>query len=175
MKIRKLNILPAVSLVAITFLSGCSKDDGPIPSRVTINDIPTISTAVDPTGSTTIPISNPASFSGKFNSTLYFPGTPGPEKVDIVVRKTNGTTINNNNVKQFKTSITAFPASFTVSVAEIQALFGVPIVLNDNYDFAPDIYVSGRKFEAFPLVGSGTGAGVRAMPLYSEFARYTVK
>jgi hypothetical protein len=54
-------------------------------------------------------------------------------------------------------------------------LFGTAIVLNDNYDFAPDIYVGTRKFEAFPLIGSGTGAGVRAMPLYSEFARYTAK
>jgi hypothetical protein len=175
MKIRKLNILLAVSFGAIIAISGCTKDDGPIPSRVTINDIPVISTSVDPTGSTTIPISNPATFSGKFKAELYFPGATPPTKIDIVVRKTNGTTINNNNVKVFKASVTSLPAAFTVTAAEITTLFGTAIVLNDNYDFAPDIYIGDRKFEAFPVVGTGTGAGVRAMPLFSEFARYTAK
>ena len=104
---------------------------------------------------------------------FIFPGTTPPTKVDIVVRKTKGTTINNNNVKVFKTGITTFPTSFTVTAAEIAALFGTAIALGDNYDFAPDIYVGDRKFEAFPATGNGTGAGLNGQPLFGEFARFT--
>ena len=50
-------------------------------------------------------------------------------------------------------------------------MFGA-IALNDTYDFAPDIYVGTRKYEAFPAVGVGTGNGVIAGPLYKEFARF---
>jgi hypothetical protein len=172
MKIRKINILLAVSLGAIIAFSGCTKDDGPIPSRVTINDVPVITTTIDPTGSQFITFSNMAAFSGKFKVDLYFPGATPPTKVDIVVRKSNGSTVNNTNVKLYKAGVTSLPASYTITAAEIAALFGVAIALNDNYDFAPDIYMGAKRYEAFPLVGTGTGAGVIAMPLYKEFARF---
>ena len=99
----------------------------------------------------------------------YFPGTTPPTKVDIVVRK-NGSSA---NVKVFKTGVTTFPTTFTVTSAEIATLFGVAVALGDTYDFAPDLYVGTRKFEAFPATGVGTGNGVIAMPLFSEFARFS--
>ena len=175
MKIKKLNILLAVSFGALIAFSSCSKDDGPIPSRVTITDVPAISTNIDPAGSQSILLSNLAAFAGKFTVSLYFAGATPPTKIDIVIRKSNGTTVNNNNVKLYKAGITTFPTSYTVTAAEIAAIFGTPLVLNDNYDFAPNIFLGDRKLEAFPLIGSGTGAGVRAMPLFSEFTRFTVK
>ena len=172
MKIRRINILLAVSLVAFVAFSGCSKDDGAIPERVSIAAVPTITTNIDPAGSQAIDLLNLASFSGKFKVDLYFPGTTPPTKVDIVVRKWNGASANNNNVKVYKAGVTTFPTTLTVTAAEIATLFGTPIVLGDTYDFAPDIYVGDRKFEAFPVVGNGTGAGLNGQPFFSEFARF---
>ena len=174
MKIRKINILMAFSLVAIITLAGCNKDDGPIPERVTTTEVPVVSTTIDPTGSPQITFTNQAAFAGKFKVELYFPGATPPTKVDIVIRKTNGTTINNNNVKLYKADVTTLPATYTITAAEIAALFGA-ITLNDNYDFGPDIYVGTRKFEAFPATGIGTGPGVSTMPFYREFARFSAK
>ena len=171
MKIRKISLLLAIFLGAIIAFTGCKKDDGATKKRVTINDVPTITTTIDATGSQFIDVLNMAAFSGKFKSDLYFPGTTPPSKVDIVVRKN----ASNSNVKLYKAGVTSLPASFTVTTAEIAALFGTALALNDNYDFAPDIYVGVRKFEAFPAVGVGTGNGVIAMPLYKEFARFTVR
>jgi hypothetical protein len=173
MKIRKINILLFLSLGAIIVLSGCSKNDGAVTDKVPITAVPTITTNIDPTGSASINMLNLAAFSGKFKVDNYFPGQAVPSKFDIVVRKTKGTTINNSNVKVFKTGLTALPSSFTVTSAEIAALFGTAITLGDNYDFGPDFYVGERKFEAFPAVGNGTGAGLNGQPLYGEFARFS--
>jgi hypothetical protein len=173
MKIRKINILLAISLGAIIGFSGCTKDDGALPERVTVTEVPVITTNIDPTGSQSINLLNLAAFSGKFKVDMYFPGATPPTKYDIVVRKWNGTAANNNNVKVFKTGITTLPTNFTVTAAEIATLFGAPIALGDNYDFAPDFYVGERKFQAFPAVGVGTGAGVIGQPLYGELARFT--
>ena len=171
MNIKKINIM-ALALGAFVVLAGCGKDDGPIPSRIKIEDVPTITTNIDPTGSQSINMLNLGAFSGKFKVDNYFPGTKTPTKVDIVVRKTVGATINNNNVKLFKADVTTLPANFTVTAAELAALFG-PITLGDNYDFAPDIYVGSQKYEAFPAIGTGTGVGHNGQPLWSEFARFS--
>ena len=180
MKIKKINILLALGVIAI--FSGCEKDDGALPERVSIADVPTITTNVDATGSTIINSLNAttlATFAGKFKVDNYFPGTPPPTKVDIVVRKNNfhpdtnpNAVTNNNNVKVFKTGVTSLPANFTVTAAEIATLFGAPIQTYDNYDFAPDIYVGDKKYEAFPVTGLGAGTGHAGHPLWSEFARY---
>jgi hypothetical protein len=172
MKIRKISILLAASLGAILAFSGCKKDDGAIRERVSIAAVPTITTNIDATGSQAIDLLNLASFSGKFKVDLYFPGTTPPTKVDVVVRKSNGA-VTNANVKVYKAGVTVFPTTFTVTAAEIAAVFGVPIALGDAYDFATDIYVGDRKFEAFPAVGAGTGAGLNGQPFFSEFARFS--
>jgi len=171
MKIRKINILLALCLGVLIAFSSCTKDDGAIPKDIAIAAVPTITNNIDPTGSQTIDLTNLASFSGKFKVDNYFPGTTNPSKVDIVVRKSNGT-VNNSNVKVYKAGITTFPTNFTVTAAEIAALFGTAIKLGDTYDFASDIYVGDRKFEAFPVTGNGTGAGLNGQPFFSEFARF---
>lgn len=169
MKIRKISILSALFLGLAMAFTSCTKNDGAITNKVTINDVPAITTAVDASGSQSIDMLNLSAFSGKFNMSLYFPGAVAPDKVDIVVRK-NGS---NANVKVYKAGVTALPASYTITVTDLQTLFGAAVVLGDSYDFAPDIYVGTKKFEAFPAVGAGSGAGPVAMPLYSEFARFS--
>jgi len=149
--------------------SGCEKDDGPISDIYPITAVPTISTPIDPTGSQAIDMLNLAAFAGKFKVEQYFPGTTPPTKIDVVVRKN----ASNTNVKVFKAGVTSLPAAYTVTAAELATLFGAPIVLGDRYDFAPDIYVGDRKFEAFPVTGTGIGTGHNGHPLFSEFARFS--
>jgi hypothetical protein len=171
MKLKQINILSALALFFVIAFTSCKKDDGPIPKRVGIEDIPTITSNIEAGSATTIAFTNQAAFQGKFKVALYFPGTAAPTKVDIVVRKNASAA----SVKVFKADVTTLPASFTVTAAEIVALFGAPIALNDNYDFAPNIYVGNKKYEAFPLTGLGSGAGVVNMPGFGEYVRYSAK
>lgn len=168
MRLKNINIITAIALGAVMLFTGCSKDDGAIPERIDIQDVPVITTNIDPTGSPAIDLLNLASFQGKFKVAQYFAGATPPSKVDIVVRK-NGSAA---NVKVFKTDVATFPSTFTVTAAELAALFGAPIVLGDTYDFAPSLYVGNNKYDAFPATGSGTGAGVNGMPGFGEFARF---
>ena len=174
MKLKKINILTAIALGAVITITGCSKDDGAIPKRIKIEDVPAVSTNTETGGTTgTITFSNQAAFSGKFIVSLYFAGALPPAKVDVVVRKNNSAA----NVRLFKAGVTSLPANFTVTAAEIATLFGTPLALNDTYDFAPDIYVGERKYEAFPAVGLGNGQGITGMSSigFGEFVRYSVK
>jgi len=175
MKLRKINIATALALGTVITFTGCSKDDGAIPERINIEDVPAISTNLETGGTTAnITFSNQATLQGKFKVALFFPGATPPAKVDIVVRKNASVA----NVKLFKADITSFPASFTVTAAEIAAMFGTPLILNDNYDFAPDIYVGTKKYEAFPAAGVvGSGQGITGMSTigYGVFVRYSVK
>jgi hypothetical protein len=168
MKLRKINILTTITLATVFILAGCSKDDGAVRKKVGIEEVPVITTNVDATGSQAIDLLNLSAFQGKFKMDLYFRGATPPDKVDIVVRK-NGSAA---NVKMFKADVATFPSSFTVNAADLAALFGTPIALGDTYDFAPNLYVGDKKYEAFPAIGSGNGAGVIGMPQFSEFARF---
>jgi hypothetical protein len=174
MKFRQ-NIFTALALSALVFI-GCSKDDGPIPERIGIEQVPAMTMNLDPqklNNIDTIRFGTQAAFLGKFKVGMVFPTAAKPSKVDIVVRK-NGSAA---NVKLFKADVTEFPTGFTVTAAEIVALFGAPVALNDTYDFAPDIYVGAKKYQAFPTVGAGNGAGVVGMNSigFYEYVRITVK
>jgi hypothetical protein len=173
MKNRKINIFATLTLGLIISLAGCKKDDGGIRSSVVINNVPAISTSIESTGSQAIDLLNLAGFSGKIQVSSYFQGATPPDKIDIVVRK-NGSS---SNVKVFKKDITTIPASITVSAAEIASLFGAPIALGDAYDFAPDLYVGVKKYEAFPAsIGTqavtSNNSGIQAYPGFSQFARF---
>lgn len=176
MKFRNINILTALALGAVLTFIGCSKDDGAIPKRIGIEDVPAMTMNLEPqklNNIDTIRFGTPAAFAGKFKVAMVFPDAAKPAKVDIVVRKNASAA----NVKLFKADVATFPTSFTVTAAEIATLFGVPIALNDNYDFAPDIYVGSKKYQAFPAVGAGNGSGVIGMNSigFYEFVRITVK
>jgi hypothetical protein len=165
-----INILTAIAII----FTGCSKDDGAIPERVSIQNVPVITTNLEAGGTTgTIAFNNQGAFEGKFKVALYFTDAKAPDKVDVVVRKNASVA----QVKLFKADVTSLPASFTIKAADLAALFGTPLTLNDTYDFAPDIYVGEKKYEAFPAVGAGNGSGVQGMSVvgFGEFVRFTVK
>lgn len=175
MMLKKIYKLAAVVLGTAIIFTSCSKDDGAIPDNVNIQDVPAVSMNFD-AGNTadTIAISNPGAFQGKFKATVYFSGATPPTKVDIMVRKNAKLA----NVKLFKANITTLPASFSITAAELETLFGAPVTLKDTYDFAPDIYVGEKKYEAWPASGvTGSGQGVVGMSSvgFGELVRYTVK
>ena len=183
MKFRNIKILTALALGTVMF-TACSKDDGPIPNRIGIEEVPAMTMNLEPQKKDnidTIRFGTPAAFSGKFRTAMVFPSSTKPTKVDIVVRKNNlpttSTVVSNANVKVFKADVTSFPTSFTITAAEITALFGAPIALHDAYDFAPDIYVGEKKYQAFPTTGAGSGSGVIGMNSigFYEFVRISVK
>lgn len=163
-----------MALGTVIAFTGCSKDDGAIPKRISIEDVPAVTTNLETGGTAaTIAFTNQAAFQGKFKVALYFTGATPPAKVDVVVRK-NATA---GNVKVYKADVTSLPASFTITAAEIATLFGTPLSLNDTYDFAPDVYVGTKKYEAFPATGLGSGQGITGMSTigYGEYVRYSVK
>src|SRR5690606_14031550 len=164
---------PAGLLTLLAF-SGCTKDDGPIKDEYLslIDAVPAISTALDPTGSPAIDVLNTGSFQGKFTVSEFItgPGSESPEKLDVVVRK-NGAT--GPDVKDFQANVTTLPASYTITTAQLEALFGAPVTVGDNYDFSTDIYIKGgRKYEAFPLGGIATSSGPTAAPGFSYMTRF---
>ncbi len=161
-----------IFIAGILFLTGCKKDDGILKNEILsiVDEVPAISTIKNSTGSQAIDLTNLASFQGKLDIVMYFPGATPPPKVDIVVRK-NGSS---SNVKVYKAGVTTIPSSFTVTAAEISTLFGAPIALGDNYDFSVNIYLkSGTVYEAFPAGGLGTASGPVNQPNYSYFARFS--
>jgi hypothetical protein len=162
-----------ILIVIVTFIS-CSKNDGPIPDRVSIEDVPAITTNLEAGGTTaTINYNNQSAFEGKIKVDLYFSGATPPAKVDIVVRK-NGAAA---SVKLFKADVTSLPLNFSVKATDIATLFGTALAVNDTYDFAPDIYVKEKKYEAFPATGVGSGSGVTGMSSvgFGEYVRFSVK
>lgn len=173
MKLINKNILTIFSFIALIALTGCSKDDGAIPKNIGIEDVPVVSTNLEAGGTAaTIAFTNQAAFQGKFKVTMFFSDAKPPTKVDVIVRK-NGT-----NIKQFKADVSTLPASFTVTAADIATLYGTTALsLNDTYDFAPDIYVGTKKYEAFPATGTGSGQGITGMSAigFGEYVRYSVK
>lgn len=173
MKRSIINILTAIVFGILITVTGCSKDDGAIPERVGIEDVPVVTTNLETGGTTgTITFNNQGAFEGKLKVALYFADATPPAKVDIVVRKNASVA----QVKLFKADVTTLPTSFTVKAADITALFGT-LTLNDTYDFAPDIYVGNKKYEAFPAVGAGNGSGVQGMSAvgFGEYVRFSVK
>lgn len=163
--------------LATILLAGCKKDDGPVPEAVAIERVPAPLVTIDTTGSPAIDLLDQASFAGKFKVGLYFPNDIPPSKFDIVVRKND----DNTNVKVFQAGVTSFPTSFTITAAQLTALFGTPVMLNDNFDIGVDVYSrSGKKYPAFPLVGLGYAAafqpdhpGFNVVIRYSAICKYS--
>jgi hypothetical protein len=178
MNFRKINIVTALAFTALVTFTSCSKDDGAIPNRVGIEDVPAVSMNTETGGvGANLSLAAAGTFEGKFKASVYFAGATPPTKIDVMVRKNAASTgVNNANVKTFKLDIAALPANFTVTAAEIEALFGAPLKVKEVYDFGPNIYVKGKKYEAFPATGIGSGQGVAGMSAvgFGEFVRYTV-
>ncbi|MBK5269698.1 MAG: hypothetical protein JJE22_01665 [Bacteroidia bacterium] len=156
-------------LLASLFFVGCKKNDGPIPNDVALERVPT-PLVKKSGGSQAIDMTNLGAFQGKFDVGLYFASDIPPTKFDVVVRKNN----DNGNIKVLQADVATFPTSFTITAAQLAALFGSPLALGDNYDISVDVYAqSGKKYEAFPAVGVGYGSGVAGQPGASTSVRYS--
>ena len=156
-------------LLAFTLLAGCSKNDGPIPKDIVLDRTPEPQVTKSG-GSQAIDVTNLASFQAKFDVGVYYTSDIQPSKYDVVIRK-NG---NDTTVKFFKKDITTFPTSLDINVNDLETLFGEPVVLGDNYDIGVDMYMaSGKKYEAFPLVGTGYGSGISQQPGATPSIRYS--
>lgn len=161
MKFSSIKIFTAVALVIIITFTACSKDDGAIPDRISIEDVPAVSINLESGAiAANITLADQAAFQAKFKLSMFFNDATPPTKVDIVARKKNGTI---GPVKVFKTDITALPANFTITAAELANLYGTPFVLKDTCEIALDLYVGTKKYEAFPLYSTGSAQGVSGM------------
>jgi hypothetical protein len=159
-------------VAGLLFLIGCKAKFVGLDPSVEIYKVPAVTSHLDATGSPNIQLSDLNGFSGKVVLALYFKDQPAPEKIDLVVRKNLA---GGAAVKLVQAGITSFPTTVTVTAEQIRSLFGEDLKAGDNYDFAADVYTSDGKFEAFPANGPGTANSVANGPLYSAFARFTVR
>lgn len=156
-------------LFTFVLIAGCSKNDGPIPKDVILERVPEPQVTKE-SGSQSIDVTNLAGFQAEFSVGVYYNSDIRPSKYDVVIRK-NG---NDTTVKVFKKDITTFPTSLTVSANDFKTLFGAPVELGDNYDISVDIYTtSGKKYEAFPLVGAGYATSIPQQPGAATSIRYS--
>lgn len=161
MKFTKLNIVSVLATAAVLSFTSCSKDDGAIPKRVGIDDVPVISTNLESGAiAANISLADQANFQGKLKVTLYFDKATPPTKIDVVARKNRSTA----SVKVYKADVTSLPFAFTITAADLATLFGAPIANGDVYEFAPDIYVGATRYEMWPASGvAGNGSGPTGM------------
>lgn len=157
-------------------LTSCSKDDGAIPKRVGIEDVPVITTNLVKNNGTvdTIFLSTQAGYSGAVKVAMYFPGQVTPTQVDIVVRKNGLAT----DVKVLQAAVKEFPTTINVTAAQLVTLFGGnALTSGQTYDIAPDIYVGENKYQAFPITGLGNGQGVTGMSSigFGEYVRIRIR
>lgn len=157
--------IKAVILTAIIF-TACKKNDGPTP--IELIRVPQVQVTKVEGSDQVIDVLNLEGFEGKFTIGTYYANDIKPEKMDVVIIK-NG---DNTNVKVFKSAVTSFPSEYTVTIADLEGLFGEPVELNDRFDVGGDVYLNGQKFEAFPLKGTANGGGVASQPGATPFTRY---
>jgi hypothetical protein len=155
------------SFLLLLFVTGCRKDDNPkIPGLIRV---PTPLITKDQSGDATISKDEPLAFQGKFIVDLFFKTDIPPQKMDVVVRKNNG------SVKVFKEGLTTFPTTVEITGADLQTLFGEAPVLGDKFEVGVDITTrDGYKAEAFPAVGSPYGSNVGNQPGSSLRIDYSV-
>lgn len=164
---KKILAFITVVIVTATVFTACKKNDGPVP--VDLVRVPQVQVVKVAGTDAVIDVLNLADFEGKFTVGTYYANDIKPEKMDVVIVK-NG---NNANVKVFKTDVTTFPSEYTITTAELEALFGAPVELNDRFDIGGDVYINGQKFQAFPITGTANGGGVATQPGASPFTRYS--
>ncbi len=154
-------------LSAVVLLNSCRKEDNSkIPELVRF-PLPKI--VKDAGSDQVIDASDPHTFTGKFTVGLYHEGDAPPSKYDVVVIKNEDKSI----VKTITPNVTTFPTSITITGAQLETLFGSPIVVGDKFDISVDVTTqSGKKYLAFPITGEPYAAGIAAQPNSSTRIRY---
>jgi len=143
----------------------CRKEDNPKIPALTKVPVMKLVAVAGSDGSIDV-ANNPANFKANFDVSMLFPEDAPPQKVDVGVRKNGGGT-----VKVVKADVSTYPANIQVTGQQLIDWFG-PIVLNDFFDFATDVYVGGQKLEAFPATGVQYSGGTVNIPGSSPRLRY---
>ncbi len=155
-------------ITATAFFMGCEKNDGPV--SVDLARAPQVQVDKVDGSDAVIDVLNPDAFKGVFTVGTYYANDIPPQKMDVVIVK-NG---DNAGAKVFKADLTTFPSQFEITTADLAALFGAPVELNDSYDVGGDVYTtSGQKFQAFPPGATANGGGVPTQPGANPFTRYS--
>lgn len=141
--------------VACLFVTGCRKSDNPkIPD---MERVPLPSVTRDATSDRFISPVDPNSFNGKVNIDLFYKNDVKPAKFDVVVIKND----NKANSQVLRADVTTYPISVEITGAQLATLFGATIQEGDRFDIGVDVTTqSGKKYPAFPEVGTAYGAGV---------------
>ena len=165
---KRIIIYGSIVVAILTVLNACRKEDNPrIPSLEKFEWMPQF--VKDQTTDLNIDGKEPLNFVGKFTLDKYFETDINPQKVDIVVIK-NG---NTGNIKMIKPDVTTFPATIEITGPQLETLFGVPIVLGDNFTIGADLTThSGKKFDAFPTIGESYASGITSEPGGSPTLEY---
>lgn len=99
-------------------------------------------------------------YSGKFVVDTYYKDLPTDAKVVIAM---NG---NYTTPKTFKTGVTTFPTSYTITTAELKTLFGLTaIIIGDYFEIGLDMQMKdGKWYPAFNPKGVAYGSGPSNLP-----------
>jgi len=143
----------------------CRKEDNPKIPALTKVPVMKLVAVAGSDGSIDV-ANNPANFKANFDVSMLFPEDTPPQKVDVVVRKNGAGT-----VKLVKADVSTYPTNVQVTGQQLIDWFG-PIVLNDFFDFAVDVYTGGQKLEAFPATGVQYSGGTVNIPGSSPRLRY---
>jgi len=165
---KRITIYSAILVFVLAVLNACRKDDNPrIPALEKFEWMPQF--VKDQTTNVAIDGKDPLAFVGKFTLDKYFETDINPQKVDIVVIKNN----DKGNIKMIKADVTSFPTTVEITGPQLEALFGAPILLGDNFTIGADITTpGGKKFEAFPTLGNAYASGITAEPGGSPTLNY---
>lgn len=146
-----------IALIVITGLlaTGCRKSDNPrLPD---MERVPIPSVVRDAASDKFISPVDPNAFNGKVIVDLFYKNDAKPKKFDVVVIKND----NKANSMVLQADVTSFPVTINVTGAQLATLFGAPIQEGDRFDVGVDVTSqSGKKYPAFPEVGTPYGAGV---------------
>jgi hypothetical protein len=150
----KTNIIKSIFFMVVLFLSSCESDLR-MP-EVSLATLPKIT--FDASSEKLIQAGVP--YSGKFVVDTYYKDPLSDANIIIAM---NG---NYTSLKTFKTGVTTFPSTYTITDAELKTLFGVTtIVAGDYFQFGLDVLMpDGKWYPAFNPNGVAYGSGPSNLP-----------
>lgn len=146
--------------------SGCKRSDNeriPELAQVPYPQLKKVS------GDQIIASQDPAAFKAEFSVGVMYEDGVKPQMADVVIIK-NG---DKASIKTFKTNVTVFPSTFTITGPDLKTMFGMETVLGDRYDIGLNITTAdGKKYLSFPTVGIPFSPGSAQTPGASTTLRY---
>ncbi len=150
------NIIKSILFFVVLFLGSCSSDLR-MPD-VQLAALPKIT--FDTTSEKLIQDGIP--YTGKIVVDSYYKDLPTDAKVVVAMNGNYASTA----IKTFKTGVTTFPTTYTVTGAELATLFGKSaILIGDYFEFGLDVQMKdGKWYPAFNPLGVAYGSGPTNLP-----------